>query len=115
MSYKSFLSLKEPSADAEPWAWSAYFDDQLRLISEDLLAEGVSFAKLEAEWRRQWRRRAANDDERRQRAFNVAYLREFTPTGDDPAGPCQCGDRVSSSWLGNHAGGAGPAIAAMPG
>jgi hypothetical protein len=64
------------------------------VIRDDLRVEGVSFAKLEAEWRRQWRRLAPNNDERRQLAFNVAYLREFTPTGDDPAGPCQCGDRV---------------------
>jgi hypothetical protein len=86
--------LKEPGADAEPWAWSAYFDDQVRLIREDLRAEGVSFAKLEAEWRRRWRKREIGADERRQRAFNIAYFRELTPTGDDPSGPCQCGDRV---------------------
>jgi hypothetical protein len=30
----------------------------------------------------------------RQRRWNAAYLREFTPGSDTPAGPCRCGDRV---------------------
>jgi len=30
-----------PENDAPPWAWSCYFDDQLRILAEDLLEKGL--------------------------------------------------------------------------
>jgi hypothetical protein len=44
--------IPEPPPDAPPLAWSCYFADQLRIIREDLAAEGTTLDRVEAEMRR---------------------------------------------------------------
>lgn len=34
--------IPEPGPDAPPWAWTIYFDDQIRIINEDLRRERTS-------------------------------------------------------------------------
>jgi hypothetical protein len=72
----SLMSLKEPDANAEPWAWTAYFDGRLCAIRQD----GFNLARFEAECRRQWGVRKPSKEQVAQRKFNAHYLREINPS-----------------------------------
>ena len=79
-------------------------DEWLRIIEEDLRAEGTTFAKVERGMlaRLPVKRRKPTEAALRQRQFNTLYMREFTPGADTPAGPCLiCGDRVSHKLASN--------------
>jgi hypothetical protein len=91
-------ALPEPRADASSAAWGRYFDDQLRVIAEDLAAEGTSWRKVSAEMRP--KRHKKSDEARCTEAFGCRYFADFRPGPDTPQTPCSCGDTVSwRSWL----------------
>ena len=58
-------------------------DEWLRIIEEDLRAEGTTFAKVERGMlaRLPVKRRKPTEAALRQRRFNALYMREFTPGG----------------------------------
>ena len=91
-------SLPEPAADASAAEWRRYFDSQIRMLNNDLAAEGTSLGKELAKFsgKRPDVRSAASAREQGLSSARTArvYLAEFTPGPDAPDQPCACGDTV---------------------
>ena len=67
----------EPAQDAPHWHWSRYFDDQIRIINQDLAAENSSLDKELASFRGPQPRLSA--ESRRLKAWCRQYLAELHP------------------------------------
>jgi hypothetical protein len=89
----------EPAIDAPGYVWTAWFDSQIRLINEDLAAEGTTLDQVLASMRPKQRRRS--QEEVRAARWCRAYLAELTPRLGTPCTPCACGDVVFYQLVGD--------------
>jgi hypothetical protein len=101
-------AIPEPAAGDDAWIWSAYFDDQLRVLAEDLRAEGLqpkaignvlklsraNVGRLLAGQRPIMRPARPHEQGLRTHLPIVDYLAEFRPGPDTPDELCACGNTV---------------------
>jgi hypothetical protein len=70
--------IPEPAPADPDWMWSAYFDDQIRVIEEDLRRERTSLGKELAKFSG---RKPKSDQDRRTERWCRQYLAELRAAG----------------------------------
>jgi hypothetical protein len=79
---------------------STYFDQQIRLLDQDLAAEGTTLNKVLSSMRP--RRRKRGQEKVREARHCREYLADFTARQGAPLTPCVCGDAVFYRLVGDH-------------
>jgi hypothetical protein len=89
---KDSPTLPELAPDASDSAWHRYFNDQIRVLNQDLARDGTSLDKELRKFRPPKPKKSA--DALRAEQWRRHYLVEFRPGPDTPDQPCTCGERV---------------------
>jgi hypothetical protein len=88
-----------PATDAPVHVWSAWLDQQNRLLDQDLAAEGTTLNRVLASMRP--KRRKRTQEEVRQARWCRVYLADFAARPGTPLTPCACGNAVFYQLVGD--------------